>query len=243
MTFLNRVRSFMSSNPLAAGSRQKLINSLDLNLTEEQRKTNTGWQSFFTFINQRSRLQVLWDAAGNFSLESDQSFAKKQLAYGFQLGVLPRAWNPDSPWAKWNILDFPFAAIRYITQTDEDWTPSGQALPSLIAGVDLVNPINDPARFAVDPSKDAYPRFRAEVAFKTLVGRWDKNDLWLSLSYRRFQEIGPSAVIRNARLDQTDYFAATLELPHGFNVTYSVGRLPFDQNSERVLSLGWKLNF
>jgi hypothetical protein len=222
---------------------QELIIGLDLSLTEDKRKTDPAWQKFFQFVDQRSRLQFLWDAAGNFSLESNQSFSKKQLAYGFQLGVLVRAWNPDSPWAKWNVLDFPFAAIRYFSRADDEWTPSGQALPSIIAGLDLVDPINDSARFTADPNRGSYPRFRAEIAFKTRVARWKENDLWLSLSYRHFQELSPSAAVRNANLERTDYFAATLDLVYGFNVTYSSGRLPLDRESDRVFGLGWRLNF
>lgn len=222
---------------------QELINGLDLSLTEDQRSKDEQWRKFFDFIDQRSRLQIFWDVAGNFSLESNQDFSRKQMAYGLKLGGLVRAWNPNSPWARWNVLDYPFAAIRYLTRTDENWSPSGQALPSCVVGVDLVDPLNDSVRFAVDPDKSAYPRFRAEVAFKTQVLRWKEDHIWLALSYRHFQEIGASAAISNAHLDQTDYFAATLDLIYGFNVSYSTGRLPLDLESDRVFALGWKLNF
>jgi len=224
---------------------QVLIDNLigKLDFAEEQRKTNQEWQAFLNFIDQHSRLQFFWDAAGNIALESNQSFSKKQLAYGFQLGALVRAWNPSSPWARWNIFDFPFAAFRFAVGTDQEWSPSGQAYPSVVAGLDLVDPLNDTDRFDVDPNKDPYPRVRAEIAFKTRFIRLKDTDLWISLSYRHFQELGASSAIRRSGLDQTDYFAATFDLRYGFNFTYAAGRLPLDRASDSVFALGWKLNF
>jgi hypothetical protein len=222
---------------------QVLINKLDLSMNEAQRATDPMWQEFFRFIDQNSKMQVLWDFAGNFALESNQSFSEKQYAYGAQAGLLLRAWNPTSPWARWNILDFPFAAIRFLTRADENWSPSGQALPSFVAGVDLISPTQDTARFTADPDEGTYPRFRGEVALKSRLTRWKENDIWVSMSYRRFQEIGPSDAIRAANLDATDYFAAQIDLVYGLNLSYSTGRLPFDHESDRVLAVGWKLNF
>jgi len=222
---------------------QALIKQLDLNLTEEQRLNDPNWQKFFSFIDSTSRPQFFWDAAGNVSLESNQSFSKKQWAYGGQLGAVFRAWNPSSAWARCNLFDFPFAAIRYLLNADRAWSPSGQAYPSAIVGIDLVDPVSDNTRFAVDPDTSPYPRFRAEVGFKTRVARLIDTDIWLSLGYRHFNEISASSAIRSAHLDATDYFAASINLPYNFNFTYSTGKLPLDHSSDNVFALGWKLTF
>jgi len=186
--------------------------------------------------------QFFYDVRGHAMLESDQKFDNKQYVYGLQAGMVYRDWA-DTSWVRWlNFFDYPFALIRSIDQRIPI-EPSGRALPVILGGVDLVDPSGNDARLDVDPDEDAFPRGRFEVTFKTLAIRLRNQDLWFSASYRYFQEFGASSLIRHADLDSQNYFVLQMDLPYHFNVSYSNGRLPLDNDDDEVYALGWKLNF
>lgn len=210
----------------------------------EQFDASPEWRAVKERIIHRLRTQYFWDVSGNAGLESDQGFVQKQWVYGAQIGGVVRAWNPESAVAKFNLFDWPFAMLRYLTGADTQWKPSGQAIPSVLGGIDLVDPTGNNQRVSIDPDEDgAFPRFRVEVAFKTKIARVMDKDIWFASSLRHFQEIGASRAIRTADLDRQTYFAASLELPAGFSVNYSAGRLPLDRQTDHVYALGYTLKF
>jgi hypothetical protein len=186
--------------------------------------------------------QFFWDLQAHGTLEADQQFHDKQWAYGGKLSLAFRDWKSDSRVGWFNVLDYPFAAIRWLVDKEE-FQPSGRVFPSLVLGMDLVDPSDNDSRLAVDPDTDAFARGRVELAFKTRVFRWQQRPLYFSAAFRYFQEFGASAAIKGAGLDRSDYFVARLDLPYRFNISYSNGKLPLDADNDQVYAIGWALNF
>ena len=132
-------------------------------------------------------------------------------------------------------------AIQTAEQTG--WVESS-IWPSVQLGFEGIDPKEDSARFAVDPTeKGVYPRLRGEIVHKTFLADLLGQDTWLSVGYRYFQEIGASKLIRQADLDDYHWFAAAIELENGITMTYSTGKLPFDATKEDVFQVGFRLQF
>lgn len=211
-------------------------------MTPEQLDASPEWRAFESHVMDRLATQFFWRASGNFSLESNQDFTQRQYAYGFVASGVIRAWNPKSAWADFNVFDWPFAGLRYLTGADASFRPSGQALPLVLVGLEQVDPEKNTGRLAIDPDRSAYGRWRGELAMKTKVARVGGQDVWAFGSYRVFREISPSPAIRNAGLANFEYWAVGLEMENGLGITYSKGRLPFDRKAEQVFDIGYKLN-
>lgn len=186
--------------------------------------------------------QLFWDLAGHATLEADQQFHDKQWAYGGKLSFAFRDWRAQSTAGWFNVFDYPFAAIRWIVEK-EDFQPSGRVFPSVVLGLDLVDGSDNDTRTAIDPDTDAFPRGRAELAFKTRALRWQERPLYFSAAYRYFQEFSASSAIKAADLDRSEYFVMRMDLPYRFNLSYATGKLPLDQDNDQVYAIGWALNF
>ena len=184
---------------------------------------------------------VYLDLKTRARLESNQTFSKKQGAYGLSLGLT--LLDPGSAdWlSRYNLFDYPFAAIRRLTGCDKTWSPSG-TFPVLLVGLDLVDPISDSARFVVDADKSTYWRANGEVSFKTDLASIQGKRLYLGAGYRYFQELSASAAIQGAKQDYSHYIATYLEY-RGVSVSYTNGKLPLDHKDDHVFALGYKLNF
>lgn len=186
--------------------------------------------------------QFFWDLAGHATLEADQQFHDKQWAYGGKLSFAFRDWRAQSRAGWFNVFDYPFAAIRWLVEKD-DFQPSGRVFPSVVLGLDLVDGSDNDTRIAIDPDTEAFPRGRAELAFKTRVLRWQERPLYFSAAYRYFQEFSASRAIKAADLDRSEYFVMRMDLPYRFNLSYATGKLPLDADSDNVYAIGWALNF
>ncbi|MBI3885140.1 MAG: hypothetical protein HY302_05355 [Opitutae bacterium] len=210
--------------------------------TPEELDASPVWKEIESRVNAQLSTQYFWRASGNFSLESNQDFTQRQYAYGLLVSGVIRAWNPKSAWADFNLFDWPFAGLRYLTGADSSFQPSGHALPLVLVGLEQVDPQKNAGRLALDPDDSKYGRWRGELAMKTKVARIGGKDVWAFGSYRVFREISPSAAIRNAGLARSEYWAVGVEMENGLGFTYSKGRLPFDRKSEQVFDLGYKFN-
>jgi hypothetical protein len=225
----------------AARAQELIVASAKFTGTPEELDRSRQWLEFQRLVQQRLSTQYFWRVSGNLSLESNQDFTSRQSAYGLQVGGVIRAWNEESAWAQFNFLDWPFAALRYLTGADREFHPSGRAWPLVIGGIDQVNPEKNEVRLAADPDKSTYGRGRAEVSFKTRVARLSGKDLWFVANYRGYAEFSPSTAIRAARLNRFEYIALGLEFENGLGVTYSTGKLPLDQTANRVFDVGYRL--
>src|SRR6185369_494825 len=121
--------------------------------------------------------QFYWEVAGNAALESDQKFDRKQWTYGVRAAFEVKAWNDASALAKFNLLDYPFAATRALTGYEEGcnggagcFKPRGTAWPSILVGLDRVQAADDAPRSQAGATDD-YDRLRLEASFRTPVAR------------------------------------------------------------------------
>lgn len=187
--------------------------------------------------------QFFYDVQLHGKFETDQGFDNKQFAFGGQAGFVFRDWREDSGYGRFNLFDYPFAFIRKAIGQADGFVPSGRTFPSVVLGLDQVDPSENDMRLAIDPDDDPYARLRLEIAFKTPVYKYQDKWLYISAAFRHFQELGASRAIREARLDHASYFAVLLDLPYHFNVSYAAGRLPLDRKNDDVFALGWTLNF
>jgi len=211
--------------------------------TPEELDASPVWHKIDSMVGARLSTQYFWRASGNFSLESNQDFTKKQYAYGLLVSGVIRAWNEQSAWAQFNVFDWPFASLRYLTGADDTFRPSGRALPIALVGLEQIDPAKNADRLAVDPDPAKFARWRFELSMKTKVARVASKDLWFAASYRRFNEASPSAAIKAASLDRFEYWALSLELENGLGITYSKGKLPLDRKTDQVFDIGYKVNF
>jgi len=218
-------------------------------LAQEKYKGKSGrelratpeWQSYVRHAFDHDPLDFLYTVAGNLSLESNQTFSKKQWAYGLEVHAILRVWDPNSPASKFNVFDWPFALTRMLG--GEPFQPRGRFLPEVMVGIDLVDPAGNADRFKIDPDKSAYSRFKAEIGFRSKVVEIEGKPIWFNAGYRYFQELGASSALRAANMETQHYFVASLDLLWNVSITYSTGKLPFDLKDQQVWAVGYKVNF
>lgn len=211
--------------------------------SEAELNNSLQWKAFMTALSPQLSTQYFWRLAGSYSLESNQDFTKRQHAYGFHASTVIRAWNPNSAWAKFNIFDWPFAAVRTVLQSAPATAASGRALPLLLVGIDQIDAKQNSDRLKVDPDKSSYARWRGEASLKSLVAKVGSQDVWITANYRFYTENSPSAAIRAAKLHRFEYFAVGLALENGISFSYSTGKLPLDREGDKVFDVGFKIKF
>lgn len=231
---------FKNSDEAGAELQRELMRNIQNEDFRNQR--GKAYEEMARKMTAHIRPQLFWDLQGHGTLEADQQFHDKQWACGGKLSFAFRDWKTKSRVGWFNVLDYPFAAIRWLVDKEE-FQPSGRTFPSVVLGLDLIDPSDNDSRLAIDPDSDAFPRGRIELAFKTRVLRWQFKPLYFSAAFRHFQEFGASGAIKAADLDRSDYFVARLDLPYRFNISFANGKLPLDGDNDQVYGIGWALNF
>ncbi|MEJ0038597.1 MAG: hypothetical protein WDO68_21405 [Gammaproteobacteria bacterium] len=177
-------------------------------------------------------------------LEANQSFSQKSYVYGLQLGVDYKSLSTESIAARANVLDYPFALIRYLTGYPgaDGFSPSGVSFPTLLIGLDQVDPEgNDPR--AVLGEKGSYGRARAELTFRTPLLQTAEGTYKVTADARYYKELSASPAVKAAGLDERFYVTAAIVAPNGVFVSYRSGDLPFDIKSQVVYELGFHTYF
>jgi hypothetical protein len=184
--------------------------------------------------------QFYWEIAGDTAFESDQKFEATQWTYGFHAAFDIKAWNDSSPFATFNLFDYPFAALRTLSGYGP-FKPSGTAWPSLLIGLDQVDPGEDTPR-ALAGETGSFDRLRFEASFRTAVARHGNDDLYVSVNYRYYKERNAPAVVRDLELDSFRYVTVVLGGNNGLYVSYTDGKLPLDVADDRVFELGYQFH-
>ena len=179
----------------------------------------------------------------NTSYETNQDFSKRQFVPGFLVNAGAKAWNKNEALQYFNLPDYPFALLRLLTGTDDNFQLSGASFPSALMGVDYVIPNQDSLRQAVTGALNPYSRFRFEADFRTKAARIGNKAIYFSSDFRWYRELYASGAELNAGIANQVYFMATLESANGFFVSYSAGRLPFDKKNDNVYGIGFHYNF
>lgn len=184
--------------------------------------------------------EIVWDGELHAGLETDQTFGTRQMVFGLSASLRPIAWNPDTKLSRWNPFDAPAAALRWLA--GEDFRTSGLAWPTFVAGLDVVDASANDLRDAVT-NDESYLRARLEATMRSRAFVVGGEEVHLTAAWRYFQELDAPAGVRQADLDSTSHLALGLELPHGFELGYSAGRLPLDGRDDSVFAIGYHLDF
>ncbi len=175
--------------------------------------------------------------------EGSQDFSKSQITYGTQIRFSAKSYSDNNPLSQYNILDYPFALIRYLTGKDATITPYGATLPIITAGIEMVKPTKDSVRKKLLGNENQFTRFRFEAGFRTLLAEINDKKLHFNAAYRFFTELNAPAAIKTAKLNKFSYFTFSITGDDTYFVSYSYGNLPFDRSANAVYELGFKTNF
>ena len=175
------------------------------------------------------------DLDGN--LEHDQSLTNVQFVGSAQ--IRGKVLSP--------IFDFPFSLIRRVTGNDtgepKNWLNRAGG-PYFWGGIGYVESSENDGRQAITTEHKVFPRIHAGVFYRTEVfGTSEANSMALELSWRYYHEINAPKAIRQADLDHTSYFKATLLFPGNYFLEYTDGKLPLDVEGASTVSVGWRHNF
>jgi hypothetical protein len=176
------------------------------------------------------------------TLESDQSFEKQAKTYGGQVTTVYRP-APTSIWNQVNLLDWPFRLLRLTSNDALGTAPSPDAFPKVRLAFERVNPDKDTDRSTVLGKTEEYNRANVELALTSPIGTIQGKQAKFEWSWRYFKEIGPDDAIKAAGLDRFRYSVTSIRVDSGWRVTYVVGRLPLDRQSDKVWEIGYHFQF
>lgn len=198
------------------------------------------WNDITHAMGIRNQYHYNFSAAGGW--EGSQDFSRSQVTYGLQLRLSAKSYSDKNILSQLNILDYPFALIRYISRSEKTVSPYGAALPVITAGIDLVKPTDDTARKTLAPGLKQFARFRFEAGFRTLLANISNKTLFFNAAYRYFREINAPAPVRTAKLNRFSYFSCSVTAGDTYFISYSYGKLPFDRTDNALYELGFKFN-
>ena len=199
-------------------------------------------RSYFESVERQLPPELIWDFDLHAAYESNQDFSSRQIAAGASLGGRFVSWDPGAGASKWNVFDYPAAAVRWLAGQDERFRANGEAYPTLVTGLDLVEAARDDTRSAVTDD-ESYLRARLEAGLRSRVLDLEDEALFLSAAWRYYGEIDPPAAVRRADTDSSSFLQIQLDLPMGWALTYSTGRLPLDAKDDSTFALGFQVHF
>ena len=224
----------MKKNELEA----ELVEFTDIN----ELNSSKAWKDYLEIVTQNLTDQFYFDFALDAAIESNQKFTLKNYTYGAKLGIDIKAWNQESTLASLNIFDWPFAVTRWLAGTEDNISPRGSTIPTLLVKLDYVDPQKDPLRESLNELK-MFPRLGFEAAFKTLVAESGGEPIYFSADLRYFKELSAPASIKNLDMDEHFYFTFALTQQRGLYISYATGKLPLDQQNNDVYEIGWIWGF
>jgi hypothetical protein len=187
------------------------------------------------------RVRSYIDFEFNAGLESDQKFEQQQWTYGAQVALDFKSYDRTAWQTTFNVLDWPFAVVRRLTGYDGRFRVYGSTLPTLVLGIDQVDPKDNEVRQSLGAT-DKFDRYRAEVFFRTPVARVRDEELFFNFDYRHLKESNPPPSVVTAGLDEFKYTVISIAASSGIFVSYRDGMLPFDLEDEQVYEIGWKFD-
>ena len=205
-------------------------------------KKSTEWQEYKDIIGKNLTDQYYFHIGMDGGVESDQSFDKKQYTYGAKAGLVARGWGEESILGKFNVLDYIPALIRRYSGVDDQWRPRGSTFPSVLLGVDRVTPDGNDPRTKIGDDSD-FTRLTVEASFKTQLTEWKTDPVYVEANFRYYHELDAKKSVKDADLDDFNYFTIALRLPQNIFVSYATGKLPLDASNDQVYSIGLNYNF
>lgn len=189
-----------------------------------------------------SQSAVVWDSELHAGIESNQDFSSHQGVFGGSFGGRLISSSPDSGLSRFDVFDIPAATLRWLAGQDEHFRLSGEAYPSIVAGLDVVDAAHDDTRDALTDDESLF-RFRFEASLRSRALRVADEPLYLSAGWRVYQEIDAPAGVRRADTDEASHLQVRLDLPKGWSLTYAAGKLPLDARDDSTFALGFDVQF
>ena len=179
-------------------------------------------------------------------IEGNQDYDDSHTVFGLSAAY---AREPSAATARFNVLDWPFRALRNAFGDGGHYVAP---FPSLAVSLERVDASSDDVRRALTSDAN-YTRGAAEIAFQSIVANFGGRPLRFNVSYRYFHEFSAPDAIKAADLDRFDFLRATLRFPahllpffasdqYELFVGYTHGQLPFDQRSDSAFELGIATN-
>jgi hypothetical protein len=195
-------------------------------------------QVYFDELENALGPELLWDFELHGGLETTQELSRRQVVFGTSLGGQIVSWDPDSRLSRWNLFDFPAAAVRWLA--GQDFRPSGRAYPSLVAGLDVVDASADDRRGRLT-DEESLLRLKLEAGMSSPIVSTDVGALSLSAAWRFHVELSAPAAVRRSGEDDASFLELRLGLPKGWSLRYATGELPLDPQTDSVFAFGYEL--
>lgn len=204
--------------------------------------TSKEWRDFREQVGPLLSNQLYLNIAVATGIESDQKFKTKHLTLGLEGTVLPRTWNRDSFLGKANIFDYVPAVIRRLTGRDSELSLYGSAFPTINTGLKHVWPQDDDPRFEAG-DKSNFWRYEVEINCSSPLFRLGGNDVSWENNFRYYAEINPDEMVKQSGQDDYAYFVTAVKMKNGPFLSYSRGKLPFDEKDDQIYELGFSYEF
>jgi len=114
--------------------------------------------------------------------------------------------------------------------------------PAFRIALESMDPDNESPRATLAGDDSGYYRFSGELSFWMPLPATSE-PLALTFSYRHYRELDASESVKLAGLESNNLRTFTLSASNGVVVSYSSGSLPFSEQDEDVLTLGWQTHF
>ncbi|WP_133467781.1 hypothetical protein [Paraglaciecola marina] len=114
--------------------------------------------------------------------------------------------------------------------------------PAILISIDTVDPSAETPR-AMAGDDSSYERISAEFSLSIPLHQLADIPYTLGFSYRAYQEVEASDIVKTVNLDRYRLRTYSLNTPIGLVVSYSSGRLPFGVEDENIVELGFKTYF
>jgi hypothetical protein len=186
--------------------------------------------------------ELAWSFDLGVALESNQDFSSRQVALGGSLAARLTGHDPASSLGRFNLFDLPAAALRWLSGTDEHFRLDGRTLPSVVAGLDVVDAARDGTRGAVTED-ESFLRGRIELAVASPAFTLDGHPVELGLRWRLFRELDAPSAVRDADVDDSSHLELRLGMRRGWFLAWTAGELPLDPSYDSTVILGYALRF
>lgn len=199
-------------------------------------------ESWVESLAPRLAPELAWSFELASALESNQDFSSRQVALGGAVAARLVGLDPDSALSRANLFDLPAAVLRWLTGTDERFGLTGQALPGVVAGLDVVDAARDEVRGSLTDD-ESFLRARLELALASHAFTLDERPVELGLRWRFFQELDAPAEVRGAGSDDTSHLELRLGFRRGWFLAWTAGELPLDPSYDSTVTVGYGVRF
>lgn len=135
-----------------------------------------------------------------------------------------------------------FTYIAYEDFHNDTFIGYNNIKPSLRFSLESVEPNSETPR-ATAGDNSSYYRASAEFSLVVPMTKIASIPYSLMFSYRAYEELSPSDIVKEAGMDAYQLRTYSLVTPKGISISYSSGQLPFGVSDENIVEVGYKTYF